>query len=374
MKKRISAAKWLESHSTERTPPKKGKKISASRWLRHRVSIPGKNDKDLLTWPLEPFPAEYDTSHLLIWESACGRYRVIRNIHKYGLGNDFAVLRKKVTMLPRLDKGGVVIEGTPIQSVTWTNLDKRTSKVDRFSTLEKAIIACEQHAGRDSANRISVVRDATAHGIADFKEPQEPLISGENSPKIPRSSISIPQKEDRSMRLAKQTAVGLLEEAGFPKAKKYSVEKLTEELKAVLELQEPPEFEDDELSGIFDDLAKAFGKGKEITVVDDTAEEEPEEDKKKKTKKNSADAPSSKEGKKGRKSSGGGVIATIIEILKTTTAKKPLSKDEIVQRLVKKFPDREEKSMASTVMIQCGGRLQKEGKLEVKKNEKGYYV
>jgi hypothetical protein len=174
-----------------------------------------------------------------------------------------------------------------------------------------------------------------------------------------------------------------LEEAGFPKAKKYSIEKLTEELKGVLELQEPPEFEDDELSGIFDDLAKAFGKGKEITVVDDTAEEEEKEDKKKKTKKDSAAAPSSKgkdkgksdkEEKKKRKTSGGGVIATIIEILKTTSAKKPLSKDEIVQRLAKKFPDREESSMASTVLTQCGGKLKKYKDVDVKKNEKGYYL
>jgi hypothetical protein len=125
------------------------------------------------------------------------------------------------------------------------------------------------------------------------------------------------------------------------------------------------------------------GKGKEITVVDDTAEEEEKEDKKKKTKKDSAAAPSSKgkdkgksdkEEKKKRKTSGGGVIATIIEILKTTSAKKPLSKDEIVQRLAKKFPDREESSMASTVLTQCGGKLKKYKDVDVKKNEKGYYL
>jgi len=65
-----------------------------------------------------------------------------------------------------------------------------------------------------------------------------------------------------------------------------------------------------------------------------------------------------------------GIIDTIISLLKT----KPITKEDIVKALVKKFPDREEKGMTSTVSIQLGGRLEKDKGLKIQKSDKGYSI
>lgn len=82
---------------------------------------------------------------------------------------------------------------------------------------------------------------------------------------------------------------------------------------------------------------------------------------------------------KGKKGGGGaakgpGVIAKIAEILQAATAKKPITKEQIVAKLVKAFPDREESSMKGTVAVQVPSRIANERGIKVKKNDKGYYA
>lgn len=60
-----------------------------------------------------------------------------------------------------------------------------------------------------------------------------------------------------------------------------------------------------------------------------------------------------KSGGGGKKGKGPGVIATIAELL-AGAGKKGLTIDEMVDHLAKKFPDREAKSMRSTVSVQMG--------------------
>lgn len=48
-----------------------------------------------------------------------------------------------------------------------------------------------------------------------------------------------------------------------------------------------------------------------------------------------------------------GVVATILSLISA----KPMTKDSIVAELVKKFPDRQENSMRSTVNVQIPGRV-----------------
>ena len=70
-----------------------------------------------------------------------------------------------------------------------------------------------------------------------------------------------------------------------------------------------------------------------------------------------------------------GVIASIAEVI--TGADKPVTVDEIVEELVKRFPDRAKKSMKSTVKVQIGGkrptRLEKSRKITliIKENTEG---
>lgn len=66
---------------------------------------------------------------------------------------------------------------------------------------------------------------------------------------------------------------------------------------------------------------------------------------------------------------GPGIIASILEFVKAG----PISKDDILSKLVKRFPDRESKAMKSTIGIQLGGRLAKEKKVVIQKDDNGLY-
>lgn len=81
-----------------------------------------------------------------------------------------------------------------------------------------------------------------------------------------------------------------------------------------------------------------------------------------------------KEKKTGRPPSGTGVIAEITTMLKKASAKKPVTKEQIHEHLIEKFPDRSPDSMMSTINIQVPNRLKREKGLNIVKNDKGYYV
>ena len=74
-----------------------------------------------------------------------------------------------------------------------------------------------------------------------------------------------------------------------------------------------------------------------------------------------------------RKEAGSGVIATILEIVQAATSKKPVKKDEIHAKLVKRFPDRDPESLRTTINIQVPSRLNKEKDAGIKRNSDGYY-
>lgn len=66
-----------------------------------------------------------------------------------------------------------------------------------------------------------------------------------------------------------------------------------------------------------------------------------------------------------------GVIATIIKII---GGGKPVSKKQILARLVKAFPDRGEQAMSRTINCQLPSRLRSEKGLKIEKSEKGYQL
>jgi hypothetical protein len=93
---------------------------------------------------------------------------------------------------------------------------------------------------------------------------------------------------------------------------------------------------------------------------------------------------SKKKDKKGKKKGspvgrGPGIIKRIREIMEKTTEKKPVTKEQIVDTLLKEFPDREKDSLLKTVTGQVSYFLRdtnkkQESPLDIQRNEKGYYV
>jgi chemotaxis response regulator CheB len=65
--------------------------------------------------------------------------------------------------------------------------------------------------------------------------------------------------------------------------------------------------------------------------------------------------------KKSSKSKGVGVIATILK----TITEKPSSKESILKKLVKAFPDRDEQSMSKTIQAQLPNRMAKEKGIKI---------
>jgi len=83
-------------------------------------------------------------------------------------------------------------------------------------------------------------------------------------------------------------------------------------------------------------------------------------------------APKAPKAPKDKKEKGPGVISSILDII---TKDGPVTKDKILAKLVKLFPDREEDKMKKTVAVQLGGnpsRMEKERKIKfVRDDEKG---
>jgi hypothetical protein len=71
---------------------------------------------------------------------------------------------------------------------------------------------------------------------------------------------------------------------------------------------------------------------------------------------------------------GPGVIASIVEFLQAASAKSALSKEALLGKLAKRFPDRSPDCMAKTINAQVPGRLRKERELDVQKNDDGYWI
>lgn len=66
-----------------------------------------------------------------------------------------------------------------------------------------------------------------------------------------------------------------------------------------------------------------------------------------------------------------GVIQTIVDII---DSKGPITKDQILKVLTKKFPDRNPEGMGRTIHIQVPNRLNREKNIKIKEGDNGYYI
>jgi len=109
-------------------------------------------------------------------------------------------------------------------------------------------------------------------------------------------------------------------------------------------------------------------KEKKEKAPKEKKEKAPKEKKEKAPKEKKEKAPKAE--KKGKK--GPGVIASIIEFLEAA-GDKGITREKVTEKLIKRFPDKNEMSMRNTVKVQLPGRINKE-KFEVKKLKKGHYA
>ncbi len=86
--------------------------------------------------------------------------------------------------------------------------------------------------------------------------------------------------------------------------------------------------------------------------------------------KGGAKAPKAKADKKPKGEKKPGVIAEILARLR----KGPATKEQILEHLVKAFPDREAESMKGTINVQVPGRISREQGVKVTKDDKGRYT
>lgn len=114
---------------------------------------------------------------------------------------------------------------------------------------------------------------------------------------------------------------------------------------------------------------------------DESDEEEDEDDDvDEKPKKGKGKTPPAKDKKSKGKAKGEappkkvGVVQCIVDALTAATEQKPVTKKGILAKLVKKFPDRDEDGMETTINVQVPNRLKTEKGLNIVKNEKGYYI
>lgn len=177
------------------------------------------------------------------------------------------------------------------------------------------------------------------------------------------------------MQITKEKVVGIFEALDFKTASKWTPKKMQQQIKKLPELtDDETNLDDDELNSLLDDLLAAVDSEEAVEI------EAPETKKagggkvvKKSSKKKTTTAK-----KTGPKKAGGngkpGVIGSILEFLQAASAKKPLTKEQIVAKLANRFKDRDPESMAKTVNVQVPSRISAEKGVNVEKNENGYYI
>tara|TARA_R100000808_G_scaffold6960_1_gene20340 strand:- start:4095 stop:4685 length:591 start_codon:yes stop_codon:yes gene_type:complete len=190
-----------------------------------------------------------------------------------------------------------------------------------------------------------------------------------------------------------KAATKLFVDLGFPTASKWSAARLEKKIEGL-----PDIIDEDTEAGDSEDLLEkilaALDDDEGVKVVDSVPTEKEEEEvevkfilgpgegdkppkKKKKKKEEPKEEPKEEskplpEKKPIRK---GGVIATIVEILEAASEKKPITKEDILGKLIKKFPGKEPASMMSTIKTQVPSRLKlAKGIIVEKNNEGGWWI
>lgn len=69
-----------------------------------------------------------------------------------------------------------------------------------------------------------------------------------------------------------------------------------------------------------------------------------------------------------------GIIGSIVEFLQGANNSKPVSKDQLLVKLQKRFPERDATQMKTTINCQLGYHLAKLKGMKIEKNDRGYWT
>lgn len=164
--------------------------------------------------------------------------------------------------------------------------------------------------------------------------------------------------------LAAGKTVTVVDGNGKPAADPGAVASAAKGKKGTKDKPTEPEPEDTD-----DDTEEEEEEGEEESEEEEEGEEADDEEGPPKPKKDKGKGKAKGEGPKKV-----GVIDNIVTALKTGTSKKPLTKADILAHLTKKHPDRDPEGMKKTINIQVPSRLRNEKKLDIQKNENGYWI
>jgi len=181
------------------------------------------------------------------------------------------------------------------------------------------------------------------------------------------------------MNIKKSNLVALFEQMGIKTAANWSGAFL---LGKVNKMEKLPTSKTQKATGknekLLIDILTCLEENREIVIIDDE-EEKPAAKKGKPTKKPKAKAKAKDDSEpvkkpKAKKAKSPGVIASIQEFLEKASESKPISRAQILARLVKRFPDHEASSMENTMKVQLPGRMAREKDLTIKQSKKGFWI
>lgn len=192
-----------------------------------------------------------------------------------------------------------------------------------------------------------------------------------------------------SIQVTQEQAVSIFAALDIPAAAKWTPARLQAKLNKLDEMvDEDADFEP-EVAKLAGDIMAELKEGGEVELAESNGAPAATKGKGKAAAKGKGkeEAPAGKKAaKKGKadgkkkEDKGPGVIASIVEFLKAASSKSPLTKDQLADKLAKRFPDRERESMLRTINVQVPNRLKTDKELDVKAKDgaegepKGYWI
>lgn len=113
--------------------------------------------------------------------------------------------------------------------------------------------------------------------------------------------------------------------------------------------------------------AKKGGGGKKGKTDEEKAAAKAEKEASKAAKKAEKEASKAAKKEAKKKEKGPGVISSIYTCLTEATEENPVTKEQVLEKLVEIFPDRDRDSMKNTINIQMGSRMEKEKNVTIHK-------
>lgn len=253
--------------------------------------------------------------------------------------------------------------------------------------LRVLLVPVSQSTGLSTAAIIDVLREDLYNGW-DAVHHTLPKCGVEKSHVLAiaelRSDRPTTREVEKTMKVTKKAGAKLLAQLGWANGDKYSASQVQKKLSQLDELadeKKQSKVKDGPSNILMRQILLSLTKGEAIEVVADLGDEEASSDAPPLTEKKAGkkiarpDPESNGEYKPAKKGAikGVGVIATIAECLTSASERKPVTKAEVLDVLVKKFPDRPAASLKSTINHQIPSYLRKAG-FDVQKSDKGYWA